>query len=170
MPIVFHSALTHIFIWGVSTGMAEGAPSNRTAGEIDRLLEQLESGKTQVHSPRRYSPWWVVVATLIASPMLPLATFVYGMVQSEAEQARRERELGLAEQAQVMSQERDWLQIAVDPARPEAQRRQVLRFLAKGEGRIAAWAREHASAVDPGAADECGPDRGVRSTSCDVRA
>lgn len=128
--------------------MVESDPGNKAAVEIERLLEQLGSGKKDTGSQRRFSPWWLVVATLIASPMLPLATFIFGMVQSQAEQARGERELSLAEQAQIMSQERDWLQIAVDPARPEAQRRQVLRFLAKGEGRIAEWAREELEAVE----------------------
>jgi hypothetical protein len=124
-------------------GLVERTQESSDSASPDVLRLELE--RTKEAFRQRGSPWWLVLAAGIGSSMLPVATLIHGMYQARVEESRRERELGLAERTQLISQDRAWLEIAVDAQRPEAQRQQVLRFLAKGEGRVAQWAREESN-------------------------
>lgn len=123
-------------------------PTKESSDSASPDILRLELDRTKEAVRQRGSPWWLVLAAGVGSSMLPIATLIHGIYQGRVEESRRERELGLAERTQLISQERAWLEIAVDAQRPEAQRQQVLRFLAKGEGRVAQWAKEESNDLE----------------------
>jgi len=127
---------------GTVGGDAGDAPP-RWADEAEDLRTRLTALESS--GPRRDNPWWLLLATGVASAMLPVATLVHSVYQADIEAKRRDNEIELAAQSQRISQEKEWLEIAVDASRAEAQRDQVLRFLAKGDGRVGEWAREEST-------------------------
>ena len=96
----------------------------------------------------RGNPWWLLLTAGFVSAMLPVATLVHGIYQSRTEGIRKDRELELERVSREANLEKAWLEVAVDGDRPEAQRRQVLKFLAGKENEVGKWAKEALASVE----------------------